>query len=63
MCVCAQNVKFAKRVLSVWDNGLATADDVQILQLSVAGDMVILLEEKKVQCTIFTPPRSCLEYR
>lgn len=46
--MCGQNVRFAKRLLSVWDNGLTTADDVQILQLSIGGDMVLLLEEKKV---------------
>lgn len=47
--MCGQNVRFAKRLLSVWDNGLTTADDVQILQLSIGGDMVLLLEEKKVR--------------
>lgn len=43
-----QDLKFSKSLLSVWDNSLVTATDVQTRQLSVGQDMTLLMEENKV---------------
>jgi len=43
-----QSFKFSKGLLAVWDNSMPTTEEVQTLQLSIGQDIILLLEENKV---------------
>lgn len=45
LSVC-QSLRFSKSLLSVWDNSMATATDVQTRQLSIGQDILLMMENK-----------------